>query len=69
MPNLPAGTEKGKGFGIDRTFTVSHIGDLGASNPPIANSPPEMQSSTVHLKPGETSHVTVHVHNAAENTK
>jgi hypothetical protein len=68
IPNLPCGSDEGPTGGQDVSFWVQHDGYLVTANPPAADFPPEDQPSKVHLNPGQTSHVTVHMHKAPEKT-
>jgi hypothetical protein len=66
VSTLPAGPTDADPAGRDLTFFVSRDGYQVTANPPLADHPPELQPSTVHLKPAQTSRVTVHMHKMVE---
>ena len=66
IPNLPCGIDEGPAGGQDVSFWVHRDGYLVTANPPAADFPIEDQFSKVHLNPGQTSRVTVHMHKAPE---
>jgi hypothetical protein len=66
VSTLPAGPTHADPVGRDLTFFVSCNGYQVTANPPLADYPPELQPSTVHLKPGQTSRITVRMHKMAE---
>jgi hypothetical protein len=66
VSTLPAGRTDADPVGRDLTFFVSRDGYQVSANPPLADYPPESQPSTVHLKPGQTSRITVHMHKMVE---
>ena len=66
VSTLPAGPTDADPVGRDSTFFVSRDGYQVTANPPLADYPLELQPSTVHLKPGQTSRVTIHMHEMVE---
>ena len=66
IANLPCGSDEGPAGGQDVPFWVQRDGYAVTANPPAADFPTEDQPSKVHLSPGQTSRVTVHMHKAPE---